>query len=198
MKQSQKGDNVAPPSAKRLKSANGSSTPLKSQQTLKGFFKSKAPEDATTRTAASGGFGTHVFPTAEVGRESSSAPTLPAQREPMKSLAKKETSYCSYDGSVVANISKCSYRAPSSEEHNIIDPIVNARSWSEIFAKRASPNCEGHNEPCITLVTKKPGINCGRSFWICPRPLGPSGNKETGTQWRCSTFIWCSDWNGPS
>jgi AP endonuclease-2 len=48
------------------------------------------------------------------------------------------------------------------------------------------------------LTTKKPGMNRGRSFWICPRPLGPSGEKERGTQWRCSTFIWASDWNSPA
>jgi len=34
----------------------------------------------------------------------------------------------------------------------------------------------------------------GRSFFICPRPLGPSGEKEKDTQWRCGTFMWCSDW----
>lgn len=36
----------------------------------------------------------------------------------------------------------------------------------------------------------------GRSFFICPRPLGPSGEKERGTEWRCGTFIWSSDWGG--
>ena len=75
------------------------------------------------------------------------------------------------------------------------DPIVAKESWSKLFSKHIPPRCEGHEEPCITLLTKKPGINCGRSFYICPRPLGPSGSKEKGTQWRCTTFIWCSDWN---
>lgn len=84
-----------------------------------------------------------------------------------------------------------------------VDPIdcsesnsgaTSRESWAKLFTKRAAPNCEGHNEPCTVLVTKKPGPNRGRSFWICPRPLGPSGEKETGTSWRCSTFIWCSDW----
>ena len=28
----------------------------------------------------------------------------------------------------------------------------------------------------------------------CHRPIGPSGQKESGTQWRCGTFIWASDW----
>ena len=76
------------------------------------------------------------------------------------------------------------------------DPIVTKESWSKLFKKKRPPNCEGHGDPCISYTTKKPGINRGRSFWLCPRPLGPSGQKEVGTQWRCSTFIWSSDWNG--
>ncbi|KAF2105063.1 DNase I-like protein [Rhizodiscina lignyota] len=78
----------------------------------------------------------------------------------------------------------------------VIDAVASKESWDKLFAKRAAPLCEGHSEPCITLLSKKKGFNCGRSFWICPRPLGPSGNKEVGTQWRCRTFIWSSDWNG--
>ena len=78
------------------------------------------------------------------------------------------------------------------------DPIESKDSWSKLFNKPAAPRCDGHSEPCISLMTKKSGINCGRSFWMCPRPLGPSGTKEKGTQWRCQTFIWCSDWNSNS
>jgi AP endonuclease-2 len=44
------------------------------------------------------------------------------------------------------------------------------------------------------MQTKKKGSNQGRSFWMCARPLGPSGQKEKGTEWRCGTFIWSSDW----
>ncbi|OCK83145.1 DNase I-like protein [Lepidopterella palustris CBS 459.81] len=93
-----------------------------------------------------------------------------------------------------------SFRSPSGRsersETDFIDPIVSKESWTKLFTKKPSPRCEGHEEPCITFTTKKPGVNCGRQFWICPRPLGPSGNKERGTQWRCCTFIWASDWNG--
>ncbi|UPK90731.1 hypothetical protein LCI18_001666 [Fusarium solani-melongenae] len=70
---------------------------------------------------------------------------------------------------------------------------IEAESWSMLLGGRVVPRCE-HNEPCISLVTKKPGVNCGRSFYICPRPLGPSGEKEKGSEWRCGTFIWSSDW----
>ncbi|KFY24210.1 hypothetical protein V493_05379 [Pseudogymnoascus sp. VKM F-4281 (FW-2241)] len=76
---------------------------------------------------------------------------------------------------------------------DIIDPIVAKESWSKILGTRIAPRCE-HNEPCRMLSTKKPGLNCGRSFYICARPLGPSGEKERGTQWRCGTFIWSSEW----
>ncbi|KAL9607278.1 MAG: hypothetical protein Q9167_007791 [Letrouitia subvulpina] len=77
----------------------------------------------------------------------------------------------------------------------IIDPVQSKDSWSRIFTKPVAPRCEGHDEPCVSMLTKKNGINRGRSFWMCSRPLGPSGNKEKNTQWRCHTFIWCSDWN---
>ncbi|KAK3996943.1 Endonuclease/exonuclease/phosphatase [Cladorrhinum sp. PSN332] len=81
---------------------------------------------------------------------------------------------------------------PSEKVH---DPIVAKESWSKILGKRVVPRCE-HGEDCQSLVTKKPGINCGRSFFVCARPTGPSGGKEKNTEFRCSTFIWSSDWNG--
>jgi len=81
------------------------------------------------------------------------------------------------------------------DQKSVIDPIVAKESWSKLLGKRVVPRCE-HNEPCISYVTKKPGLNCGRSFYMCPRPLGPSGQKEKNTQWRCGTFIWSSDWTG--
>ncbi|KAK3052508.1 Class II abasic (AP) endonuclease [Extremus antarcticus] len=70
------------------------------------------------------------------------------------------------------------------------------RSWSTLFSRPIAPLCEGHSEPCKTMQTKKKGSNQGRSFWMCARPLGPSGEKERGTEWRCGTFVWSSDWGG--
>jgi AP endonuclease-2 len=140
----------------------------------------------------------------------------------------------------------------------VFDPIEAKESWSKLLGKRVLPRCE-HGDECQTLVTKKPGVNCGmsssslvvltlssskagpasscltpfalhqsiiahpplvsqpciicshlllvsrmsrltllvgRSFFMCARPLGPSGDKEQGTEFRCRTFIWSSDWNG--
>lgn len=49
------------------------------------------------------------------------------------------------------------------------DPEASRLSWVKLFSKKPLPRCEGHNEPCTSLTTKKPGINCGRQFWICSR-----------------------------
>jgi AP endonuclease 2 len=72
--------------------------------------------------------------------------------------------------------------------------FASKQSWGKLFSRPVAPKCE-HNEPCKTMLTKKPGVNCGRSFWMCARPLGPSGKQEKGTQWRCNAFIWSSDWD---
>lgn len=91
-------------------------------------------------------------------------------------------------------------RSPSPSPNHVATQIASAelsqRSWGALFARPVAPHCEGHEEPCKTMQTKKKGSNQGRSFWMCNRPLGPSGEKEKGTQWRCGTFIWCSDWSG--
>lgn len=89
-------------------------------------------------------------------------------------------------------------RINNDENSAVHDPVESKDSWSRLFTKPVAPRCEGHNESCITLSTKKSGMNYGRSFWMCHRPLGPTGQKERNTQWRCQTFIWCSDWNSNS
>ncbi|KAF4119843.1 AP endonuclease 2, partial [Geosmithia morbida] len=47
------------------------------------------------------------------------------------------------------------------EDDRVFDPIEAKESWSKLLGKRVVPRCEHHGEPCISLVTKKPGINCG-------------------------------------
>ncbi len=49
------------------------------------------------------------------------------------------------------------------EGETVFDPIENKESWSRLLGKRVPPRCE-HDEPCISLLTKKPGINRGESL----------------------------------
>lgn len=87
-----------------------------------------------------------------------------------------------------------SFDTPSEQEY-AIDSVASKESWSKLLGKRVAPLCE-HGEPCKSYLTKKAGVNCGRSFYMCAKPLGPSGQKERNTEWRCGTFIWSSEWTG--
>jgi AP endonuclease-2 len=81
--------------------------------------------------------------------------------------------------------------------NEVVEKRINSSAqWGQLMRKPKIPLCEDHDEPCKQFQTKKKGANCGRIFYICARPLGPSGEKERNTQWRCRTFIWASDWQG--
>lgn len=45
----------------------------------------------------------------------------------------------------------------------VFDPIQNKESWSKLLGKRTMPKCE-HGDDCISMVTKKPGVNRGKSL----------------------------------
>ncbi|KAE8395341.1 Endonuclease/exonuclease/phosphatase [Aspergillus alliaceus] len=180
------------PSIKRSKSlaSQTSTTSLASQKNIKRFFKPKGTD--TNQTNATG---IHGVPVQAIGcsSESLSPPSITTPPEKQEGLRGVRNVSAASTNNI--NLSGPAASPASQDSESVIDPIVSKEDWSKLFTKKPAPKCEGHQEPCITLSTKKPGINCGRSFWICSRPLGPSGNKERGTQWRCSTFIWASDWN---
>ncbi|OQE37356.1 hypothetical protein PENCOP_c010G04283 [Penicillium coprophilum] len=179
--------------AKRPKPAVSASSEgsVTGQKTLMGFFKPHAvnSHEATRSPIALPGSSTpplshrpSEFPQ-ERGKAPAASPQLPwPQEDTIRKDADTSTEWST---------------ASKFIDDEIIDPIVSKEDWSKLFTKKPVPPCDGHQEPCISLTTKKPGMNRGRSFWICPRPLGPSGEKEKGTQWRCPTFIWASDWNSP-
>lgn len=164
----------APPSKpiKRSKSnlSTAASSAGKGQQSLKGFFQSRSkPTDLSpTKERVP-----RLLPSPIADPSSQSTGSIPSYSPP----ARPSVSMEAYDPDPRA-----------SQE-------ASRESWTKLFSKKPTPRCE-HAEPCIILTTKKPGVNCGRQFYMCPRPIGPSGQKETGTQWRCGTFIWSSDWKG--
>lgn len=156
----------------KLKSSTGG-TPMpplgKGQQSLKGFFKSR---------------------------------NKPADADSMEDLGTSTPAFTSRADTAETNGGSpaADYLSASSSTWVQTDPLASQEAsregWTKLFSKKPPPRCESHAEPCISLTTKKSGVNCGRQFWICPRPIGPSGQKEVGTQWRCGTFIWASDWKG--
>jgi len=192
---------------KRTKSGtttSGNNTPgsLKGQQSLRGFLKAKPqPSDtavdaadsqqkdvsmATASKASEMAYGELAFSTvASIAAQ----PTMGQQFENTSSASGTANELGAAQSDTALQVET------KEESASFVDPVAARESWSKLFTKPAAPRCEGHDEPCITLTTKKPGMNCGRAFWMCSRPIGPSGKQEKGTQWRCPTFIWCSDWN---
>ncbi|EGC47825.1 conserved hypothetical protein [Histoplasma capsulatum var. duboisii H88] len=191
-KRAQKEDDGTTSRPKRLKRSESSTTTTKAkgQKTLKGFF---GPKTTSCTTDAS----------ADDENDHSKSSATAEGDSPQKGTAIKPP--CSSGDCCDPQENGCQQSQtagpPAYDRHNdnsgrVHDPIANKESWSKLFTKKPPPKCDGHDEPCISLVTKKAGINRGRSFWICSRPLGPTGIKKTGDQWRCDTFIWSSDWNG--
>lgn len=170
------------PPVKRSKSASSrTSTPTAGQSTLKGFFKPKSTPAVEP-------------PIFEHSEDTESDITGKSFSEPASQQAEPQEPGSSKPVSEESN-PPTPTTAPPTKDTGFVDPVASKEDWSKLFTKKPPPTCEEHDEPCISLKTKKPGPNFGRSFWICPRPLGPSGNKEKGTTWRCPTFIWANNWD---
>ena len=195
--------------SKRSKSTLGPATPpvaSKGQKTLRGFFKPQInapPLNITNIETPQATESSHFEHSdiSSIGELSSTdlkfTDSNQASADSLASTPNDRNITCSPKGDRSCERSPSFSRARSEVQNDgsVHDPVESKESWSKLFTKPVAPRCEGHDEPCISLLTKKPGMNLGRSFWMCPRPLGPSGSKEKNTQWRCQTFIWCSDWN---
>ena len=182
--------------------------PKNGQQSLRGFFKPKTVPDPTEPSSESNAAkrsATDISAGITAAPENDTMPSVPI----LSSNTTGQTMNGSDAGSNYAQPSNPSLHqelssntttgtAMKESDDTVFDPIVSKESWSRLFTRPAAPRCESHQEPCMRLQSKKKGFNLGREFWMCARPIGPSGNKERGTQWRCTTFIWASDWQGPN
>jgi AP endonuclease-2 len=194
---------VSQPKKKQKAALNPTSkaAPAKGQKSLKGFFQSKPkPEEPTTSVNEStsdlskSGVSKDAEETVGDFTMSEAAFLSPA---PHSAGAKDTTSPANARGSPMGSETTPNAQSlpplNNDDDEMVYDPIENKESWQTLFRKPAAPLCESHEEPCKSMQTRKKGENQGRSFWMCSRPLGPTGTKEKGTQWRCPTFIWCSD-----
>ncbi|KAM0755519.1 DNase I-like protein [Meredithblackwellia eburnea MCA 4105] len=70
-----------------------------------------------------------------------------------------------------------------------------AAAWSSLFAPKAVPKCDGHGEPSTVWTVNKSGINKGRRFYLCSRPVGPGYDQgqakhKVNPEYRCNFFAW--------
>lgn len=189
----------------KVKRVKPSVNEYKTQKNLRTFFQAQRQDTAASNGALSPEFNSPLpraafasspaksFSGEANAPEAATHPTNPTMSQTEELSSQQEV----YSGSKGSTSPKTPILEDTSSQSTDIvhDPVQTMESWSKLFTKPIAPRCEGHDEPCISLLTKKPGLNLGRSFWMCPRPLGPSGAKERNTQWRCQSFIWCSDWN---
>lgn len=146
-------------SAKRPKltaqSSEGSKgRPPQGQQTLRGFFKPKAPSIAKPESsdASAASIPELASPTAAGSDPTKPSPLHDEDRAQETKTSPQQTS-------------------TSRPDQKVFDPIEAKESWSKLLGGRVVPRCE-HDEPCISLVTKKPGINCGQ-YIIRDSPSDP-------------------------
>lgn len=170
---------------KKQKSINSIKSPkidsTKGQQSLKGFFAPKTIPLTKTSALNSNNMRSTTPEMVNQQYNNINNPSTPLQSFIPTSTNQSQSPYSP---------------ASISTTETVHDPIATKDSWSKLMRRPVQPMCEGHNEPCKVMLTKKKGENQGRSFWMCTRPLGPSGVKEKNSQWRCGTFIWCSDLKG--
>ncbi|KAF5381166.1 hypothetical protein D9757_009429 [Collybiopsis confluens] len=94
----------------------------------------------------------------------------------------------------------------SSSSQNSSSPIATCSSssqeaWKSLLKPPEPPRCVVHNEGAKQFRVNKPGVNKGRSFWVCSRPVGPGYDKgrserpreEVDERWKCNFFVWSSD-----
>ncbi|KAK9448608.1 DNase I-like protein [Limtongia smithiae] len=76
--------------------------------------------------------------------------------------------------------------------------------WKDVFRKPQPPMCNMHTEPCVLRITRKSGVNEGRAFWMCARPVGPGHQRsaslpeDVNRDYKCNFFKWASESNGRS
>ena len=198
---------VKEPPIKRQKSdAKITTTVAKGQRSLKGFFQAKTGPGMTKEPSPEKQSDTPISTTSTDGDDLELQRAIQASAALHNKLSQAGGEMLELPPSAEPSTPKPTVppdpededMSPRSFNQQLASAERTQKSWSSLFAKPVAPMCEGHSEPCKSMLTKKKGYNQGRSFWMCARPLGPTGEKDrtAGSQWRCGTFIWCSDWQG--
>lgn len=180
------------PKARAAKKSKGSTAapsqgPSKGQSQIMGFFTRKPKQDSIPE-----------MPDPAASQPSSTGTHLEQDHTAPVEVDELQTSTPSIlENTTHAELAARESRGESSVELNPAfiaeDPARDLEQsktqWAQLLSKPQVPLCE-HGEPCKLMLSKKKGPNFGRYFYMCTRPLGASGDKEVGTQWRCRSFIW--------
>lgn len=154
------GAQGATPLARGQPSARSAGVKRKAPPSIASFFK--PPADASKSAPV------RTTPTIETG-ESGAEGVATASKEMIATTPALEPGETRSEG--VATASKETIEA-----------------WQRIRLRQQPPKCKGHGETCKVRTVKKPGPNCGRVFFACPRP---AGERSAGGD--CGFFQWAYD-----
>ena len=158
-------DSNEPPTSRSSKRGKASDS-KSNQRTLRGFFKplqTGSPKGKGNSLDETNDNSQGRGPSTIIGAPTTNPTSSPRRttRPPSNSSPRQKTPHESTPSeSDINNTTPW----PQTEE-KFIDPIESKESWAKLLGKRVLPRCE-HGEPCISLTTKKPGINCGMYLLI--------------------------------
>lgn len=153
-----------PPSKKtKTAPAKGKGKPGPAQSSLRGFFKPKTSGPDAMLEEKQNVAGSSAL----MAMQSPPAPTTPspAKRAATFSSQLDAAGDVPEDSGLNSALAAGRESEPVADGERVFDPIESKESWSKLLGKkRAAPLCE-HEEPCISLITKKAGVNTGK----CPQ-----------------------------
>ncbi|KAJ4479755.1 hypothetical protein C8J55DRAFT_560904 [Lentinula edodes] len=84
---------------------------------------------------------------------------------------------------------------------SVLSQSSSHKAWKSLLKPREPPKCLVHNEVAKEFQVNKPGVNKGRLFWVCSRPVGPGYDKgrserpreEVDSKWKGNYSVWSSD-----
>ncbi|KAJ3821545.1 Endonuclease/exonuclease/phosphatase [Lentinula raphanica] len=99
------------------------------------------------------------------------------------------------------SLSQTDSSSSSSSPASLVASSSSQEAWKSLLKPPEPPKCLVHNEVAKQFRVNKPGVNKGRSFWVCSRPVGPGYDKgrserpreEVDSRWKCNFFVWSSD-----
>lgn len=118
---------------KKAKAESSKGSSGKGQSSLMGFFKPKATQEPGSK---------------------------PALNEDNGVVDDQPSGLGGSDGKQSPTATTPDHAALRPSPERVIDQVQSKESWSKLLGKRIAPKCE-HGEDCISLVTKKAGVNRG-------------------------------------
>ncbi|KAJ8085338.1 Class II abasic (AP) endonuclease [Marasmius tenuissimus] len=169
--------------------------PKPGQSKLSTFFSQPGSSGSTSKAKGKGrSIPKTAFSQSITGYESEDVDMLLQESEPHENAEDLEDA--DYRLALELSSSQVSLSSPSSQKQKEAGD-----AWKSLMAPIQPPCCTVHNEVAKEFTVNKPGVNKGKRFFVCSRPVGPGYDKgraerlreDVDPQYKCNFFKWSSD-----